>query len=169
MVIFVVALDDWEPATDPTTGRQYYVNRITRESSWTEPNKACVATFLKAAGISRTVPAGHLPTHRQTQFVQGAKMVATQNVPIRKAQTKGSNHVAMLSNGDSFTISSIRVDDVGTQLKVKASTVNGKLKPVSGWIRPFDRHGNLLVRPTHDLASGRGTFEQEPERSTNRT
>jgi Ca2+-binding EF-hand superfamily protein len=53
-VVLVVAMDDWELAKDPATGRQYYVNRITRESSWKEPNKACVGAFLAAAGISRT-------------------------------------------------------------------------------------------------------------------
>eukprot|EP01043_Picozoa_sp_COSAG02_P117180 COSAG02_NODE_53672_length_300_cov_0.781095_1_plen_75_part_01 len=50
----MVALDDWEVTMDPRTGRQYYVNRITRESSWTEPNKGCINAFLRAAGVSRT-------------------------------------------------------------------------------------------------------------------
>jgi hypothetical protein len=51
---------------------------------------------------------------------------------------------------------------------VKTFTVGGKGKAVSGWIRPLDRHGQLLVRPTHDLASGREVFEQESQWSTKR-
>ena len=40
-----------------------------------------------------------------------------------------------------------------------------KAKVVSGWIRPLDRHGQLLVRP----AGGREVFEQESQRSTKRS
>merc|ERR1712146_106144 len=100
-------------------------------------------------------------TREQTQFVQGAHMVATQSIPIRNAQRKGANHVAALSSGDSFQISSVLVDDLGTQIKVETFTVGGKAKAVSGWIRPLDRHGRLLVRP----AGGHEVFEQEPQRS----
>lgn len=53
-VILVVAIDDWEVAVDQATGRQYYVNGVTRESSWKEPSNGCTAAFLEAAGISRT-------------------------------------------------------------------------------------------------------------------
>jgi hypothetical protein len=70
----------------------------------------------------------------------------------------------MCTSGDSFQISSVLVDDLGTQMKVETFTVGGKSKAVSGWIRPLDRHGRLLVRP----AGGHEVFEQESQRSTKR-
>jgi hypothetical protein len=53
-------------------------------------------------------------------------------------------------------------------VKVETFTVGGKAKAVSGWIRPLDRHGQLLVRPAHDLAGGPEVFEQESQRSNKR-
>jgi len=34
-------LSDWRVADDPKTGRQYYYNRITRESTWIKPAELC--------------------------------------------------------------------------------------------------------------------------------
>ena len=69
-MIFVVAIDDWELTKDTATGREYYVNRITRESSWTQPNKGCIAAFLKVAGVLRT-QAASAPRPLQSQHRPG--------------------------------------------------------------------------------------------------
>ena len=58
--VLVLAIDDWEKTVD-ASGRKYYLNRVTQQSSWKEPGGACVADFLKAAGISRSRPVARGP------------------------------------------------------------------------------------------------------------
>jgi len=53
-VMVAVASDHWQQAVDGASGRQYYVNPTTGESSWLVPGIEVVAPFLTAAGITRS-------------------------------------------------------------------------------------------------------------------
>jgi Ca2+-binding EF-hand superfamily protein len=52
-VMVAVATDTWEEAIDPASGRKYFVNPATKESSWLVPGIECVQPFLLAAGITQ--------------------------------------------------------------------------------------------------------------------
>jgi hypothetical protein len=124
VVMTEVLASEWTPRLDRVSGRTYYVNLKTRATSWALPDESDADAFVKdhfnqhSGGGHSGGDGGSRPnvTHarEQTQFVQGAHMVATQSIPIRNAQRKGSNHVAALSSGDSFQISSVLVDNLGT-------------------------------------------------------
>ena len=55
---------DWTPATDPATGKVYYCNAVTGESSWERPAavlvKACTATTTTT--MAPAIPEEHAPT-----------------------------------------------------------------------------------------------------------
>ena len=82
-------------------------------------------------------------------FEQGMQMVVStkQNVPVRKTQKVGSDHVTDLQDGDSFEIVNVVVDASGTRLQIKTQTVHGKAKVKKGWVKPLGRDGNSLVVP----------------------
>lgn len=48
----------WESTTDPATGRPYYFNRATGETSWTPPAATAAATALPAVGSLSAVDLG---------------------------------------------------------------------------------------------------------------
>jgi Ca2+-binding EF-hand superfamily protein len=52
-IMIAVASDSWEQATDPASGRQYFVNPASGASSWLAPGIDAVGPFLERAGISR--------------------------------------------------------------------------------------------------------------------
>jgi hypothetical protein len=65
--------------------------------------------------------------------------------------------------GDTFEIQRVLVDEAGlTQLQVESITVTGRAKAKTGWLKPLDRGGNLLVKAQPVL--GTGVFEQEERR-----
>lgn len=48
-------MDLWEQYSDPSTGRSYYVNSITKEKSWKPPRRARGRTTNKVAHPSQPV------------------------------------------------------------------------------------------------------------------
>ena len=55
------------------------------------------------------------------------------------------------------------VDEAGLmQLQVETITVKGRAKTKTGWLKPFDRGGNLLAKA--QPVPGAGVFEREESR-----
>ena len=63
-VMEAVATEGWQDAVDPQTGRAYYINPKTRESTWVEPSIGFVAAFMEAAGIKPS-PQGFVSVPRK--------------------------------------------------------------------------------------------------------
>ena len=51
-IMIAVAANGWQKATDPASGRQYFVNPANGKSSWLAPGIDAVEAFLVMAGIS---------------------------------------------------------------------------------------------------------------------
>ena len=81
-VMIAVASDDWEEAVDPATGRKYFIDPHTRQTTWLVPGVEIVGPFLQRVGITRN---GVRPKMRTRSSACGAINKRGQAVSVPSA------------------------------------------------------------------------------------